>query len=466
MGGAYTINEDFTGYAQGNTEMMEMLSKALTAGTGVDAGSFTGGRALTPESLDFTLVNVLHNQDEARLFQRLKKKPVKSVVHQWNKRTEVGADDGAWVAEGGTSQDTDQTIGRLYKAAKFLQTRRQVTLQAAMSDMVENAVALEKNAGTLWIIRNTEKGLIYGNSSFVAEQPDGLLKQIPSTNVLDMRGAYANSATFEAKMTEGCRVIRDNYGKASLFLASTKVIEDVQALIKDRIRFNNPQGNGVPAGDYPTNYPTPFGKPELLDDIFIKEGTTPSASSITASRPSAPTLGATTEDTDVSGSEFAAADAGTYVYKVVAVNKYGDSVASAEVVSGSVVAGGSITFAITEGGGDDTTAYKIYRSKVAGEAGETDLRYMTTVAYSASPQNFVDKNEDLPGCSDAFLLTMDPMYDAIEYFQFLPLMKFDLYPTNAAVIPFLMLLFGNLALKKDVQHVRIKNICPSTGGFF
>jgi len=45
-------------------------------------------------------------------------------------------------------------------------------------------------------------------------------------------------------------------------------------------------------------------------------------------------------------------------------------------------------------------------------------------------------------------------------------MKFDLYPTNAAVYPFLMLLFGFLAVKKPVQHVRIKNIAPSGLGWF
>ena len=61
---------------------------------------------------------------------------------------------------------------------------------------------------------------------------------------------------------------------------------------------------------------------------------------------------------------------------------------------------------------------------------------------------------------------MEPMYDAIEWAQFLPLMKFDLYPTNAAVYPFLMLLFGSLALKKPVNHVRIKNISYSGLGWF
>lgn len=470
------LDRNFEGFAMANNETMEYLQKALIAGGGVDAGSFTGGRALTPESLDYTLVNVLANQDEARLFQRLKKKPIKSVVHQWNERTEIGADDGPWVPEGGDSEENDQTVARKYMTAKYLQTLRKVTLQAASSDMVENAMALEKEAGTLWIIRNMEKGLIYGNSSFVAEQPDGLIKQIPSTNIIDLRGAHAHSAIFESKIIEGTRVIRDSYGKASLLLASTKVTQDISELIRDRLRIPLPVGGpansnmgmgggpgGTAANAYPTYYPTPFGNPEFLDDIYITEGNVPAASSLTSKRPDAPTLGTMAHTADAL-SQFGSSDAGNYAYKVVAVTKYGDSVASAEILVTSVLAGEKVSFAITKGS-ITPTAYKIYRSKVGGITG-AEVKYMTTIAYTASPQTFTDYNDDLPGCSDGFLLTMDAMYDAIEFFQFLPLMKFDLYPTNAAVYPFLMLLFAGMALKKPKQHVRFKNISPSTGGYF
>ena len=108
------FDKTFEGFASANNETMEMLTKALSAGTGVDAGSFSGGRALTPESMDFTLVNILHTQDEARLFQRLKKQPIKSVIHQWNVRDDVGDDDGAWVPEGGDSQEKNQNVTRKY----------------------------------------------------------------------------------------------------------------------------------------------------------------------------------------------------------------------------------------------------------------------------------------------------------------------------------------------------------------
>lgn len=132
--GGFPMNDG--GYFEGNQATLETLQKALTAGSGVDAGAFTGGRALIPESLDNTLVNVLHSQDEARFFQRLKKTPISSPVHQWDERTEVGADDGGWVAEQGESQEANQTIARKYGTAKYLQTLRKVSLQASGKSVV------------------------------------------------------------------------------------------------------------------------------------------------------------------------------------------------------------------------------------------------------------------------------------------------------------------------------------------
>lgn len=455
------IDMGYEGFASANEETLDYLSKALSAGSGVDAASFTGGRALIPESLDSTLVNILHSQEDAVLFQKLKKQPIKSPVHQWDVRNEVGANDGAWVAEGGDSIEADQTIARAYQTAKYLQTLRKVTLQASISNMIEDAMALEKNAGTLWLIRNVEKALFYGNSSYVTEQPDGLIAQIPSTNVLDLRGKDATSADFVNKIEEGARNIRQSFGKPSDIFCSTMIMSDVQRMLRDRIRF---EPGTAPAGSTIFNsYPTPFGTPKLNPDIFIEEGGIPAASSLTTQRPAVLTVNSTAHGAHAS-SEFASTDAGDYVYKLVGVNKYGDGVATAEQIVTGVLAGERVTINITVGS-PAPTAIKLYRSIKGGATGAV-VRYCKTVAVTAATMDVFDTNSDLPGCSDVFMLTMDSVYDAIEWAQFLPMMKFDLYPTNAAVYPFLMLLFGALAVKKGVQHIRIKNVAPSTLGWF
>ena len=455
------FQRDYEGFAKANNETLEALTKALTAGSGVDAGAFTGGRALTLESMDTTLVNVLHSTDEARLFQKLKKQPVKSVVHQWDERTEVGHDESAWVAEAGDSYETDQTIARKYTTAKYLQTLRKVSLQAASSDMIENAIALEKQAGMLWLIRNVEKGLFYANSAYVGVQPDGLNAQL-TTNVLDVRGVDATTKSFEDKMNEAARMIRDYYGRPTDMFVSTMVMQDVQALLRDRIRF----GTGLQTGSgiFKT-YPTPFGEFSLVDDVFIKEGSVPvagSATALSALRPGAPSItdGSITTPAD-GASQFGVADAGNYWYKIAGVNQYGEGPADTTVAAVTLVAGDKAVIPVVNGT-PVATAYRVYRSKL-GAADATDCRYMFTMAVAA---NVEDYNSFLPGCSDVYLLNMDPVYDAIEWVQFLPALKFDLYPTNAAVFPFLCLLFGSLAVKKKQQHVRIKNVAPVTLGWF
>ena len=455
----------YEGFAKANQETLEALSKALTAGNGVDAASFTGGRALTPESLDSVLVSVLHTTDEARLFQRLKKNPVKSVVHQWNYRNEVGADDGGWVPEGGSSQEANQTIARKFTTAKYLQTKRTVTLQAASSNMLEDAIAIEQEAGALWLIRNVEKGLVYGNSSFNSYEPDGLISQIPASGVLDLRGKDATSAEFEQAMNDAARQIRNYFGVASHMFTSTMVMEDVQALLRDRLRFGAGQTLG---GSIFNKYPTPFGTMELVDDVFIREGDVPRQSAL-AGIPGGSTAlvcGSATSPVDATA-KFGAADAGNYCYKIVPINQYGPGAALEVLVTG-VAAGDNVTIPITTFPVPAATAFKVYRSKVGGVTG-AEVREAFTVSQAAvvaASNNIIDRNFNLPGCSDVFVLNMNPAYNAIEWVQFLPLMKFDLYPTDAAVYPFLMLLFGSLALKKPEHHIRIKNVSPSNLGWF
>lgn len=468
---------NFVGHGDfGNVDVLENLQKALTAGSGVDAGAFTGGRALIPESLENTLVNVLWSQDEARLFQRVKKQPIPSPVHQWDKRTAVGNSDGAWVAEGGTSFEKDQTIARIYETAKYLQTLRKATLQATLSNMIENAMTIEQNAGALWVIREVEKALFYGDDDMITEQPKGVIQQINKSadnlstygsyvadNIVDVRGAAADSAEFEKKMNETARIIRDSYGKGSLLLVSTMVMQDVQNLLRDRIRFQAGQSVG---GTIFNRYPTPFGELELLDDIFIKEGAVPGAASALAGVPSAPTENSAPASGAVSGSQisfWAAGDVGAYDYSVTAVNKFGESAAVAMTQLAASVAGQRVTMTVADGA-TPGTAFRLYRSKK--DAGTGDLRYVKTVKRGGATQVILDFNAELPGTSHAFVLTMGQVYDAIEWFQFLPLMKFDLYPTNQAVYPFLMLLFGALALKKAEQHAYIRNVSPANMGWF
>lgn len=441
---------------------MEMLQKALEAGGGVDASSFTGGRALIPESIDTTLVSVLWSQDEAKLFKALKRNSIKGPVHQWNKRTEVGDEDGAWVSEGGESYEKDQTIARKFVETKYLQTLRKLTLQAMSANTLEDAEAIEKEAGSLWIVKQVERALFEGDSDIIPEQFDGLKKIIPNTNVIDLRGSdLITSGAGEDSFGEAARIIRDNYGKVSHAYMPTFLMEDVQKLLRDRLR--------VPAGEGSNNlgayifkkYPTPFGTFDLEDDLFIRtnnEAKRPS--SITAKRPDQVSIAVIRQAvTGGKVSQFVAGDAGDYYYQVIAYSKYGDAVVSTAVQVLNVVAGDEVKITITDGA-TVGVGFKVYRSKKDATDG-TDCRYAFDIKRTGASQEVFDVNADLPNTMSLYMLNLLPVYKAMEWEQWLPMMKFQLYPTNAAVNPFLMLLFGALGLKKEEQQVRIKNIAYS-----
>jgi len=460
------VNQDLNisnGWADGSTEDgLAMLTKALQAGSGVDSAAFSGGRALIPESLDTTLVSVLWSQQEAKLFKKLKRNAIKGPVHQWNKRTDVGDDDGAWVDEGGTSFEKDQTIARKFVETKYLQTKRQVTLQMMASNSLEQAEAIEKEAGALWIVRQTEKALFHGNSSIISQQFDGMETLV--TQVVDLRGSdVISNSKGEDAFGEAARIIRDSYGMVDTAYMSTHLMEDTQKLLRDRLRVPAGEGAGNLGGYVYKKYPTPFGTFDLEDNVFIrKHNEAQRASTITAQRPDQPTISASLRQAATGGrvSQFVTADAGDYYYQVVAFNKYGDSVASAAVQVTSVVAGDEVRLTITDGS-IVGNGYKIYRSQ-KGAADGSDCRFMVAVVHpTGSPIYLYDVNDDLPNTSKIFMCTTAPLYNSIEWEQWLPTMKFQLYPTNAAVNPFLMLCFGALGLKKEEHQVIIKNVSYS-----
>lgn len=441
------------------THDLQVIHKALEAGNGANANVFTGGRALTPESLEPVLVNVLWNQDEARLFKILSKRQIPNPVHQWNKRTGVGSPDGAWVPEGGQSQEADQIIGRMIETAKYLQTLRKVTLQASLANMTEDAVAIEQNAGALWIIQQTERALFTGNDELFPDTIRGLDQQV-TTNVLDARGASATSATVERLFPEATRMIRAHFGKASVMLFSLKVMNDVQILLKDRIRFE--PGMNV-ASAVAKIYPTAFGDLTFVDDIFIQEGAEPTES-LLSGKPGAVTLTSATPDTGAT-SQFNEQDAGNYHYRIAAVNRFGAGPVVDTASAVNIAAGQSVTFTVTVAG-NAPTAYALYRTKKGDSAASTAKFLGYFKAGNGTADTFVDDNARLPGTSTIYVLTVDQLYNAIEWFQFLPMMKFDLYPTNEAVYPFLMLLYGALGVKKEEQHARIINVSPSDLNWF
>ncbi len=159
------------------------------------------------------------------------------------------------------------------------------------------------------------------------------------------------------------------------------------------------------------------------------------------------------------GSRFEAAHAGNYFYGVAGVSARGESAlrVSAQI---AVAAGQEVVLTVTGAGGSET-GYAIYRSRRNGTSNPADMRLLRRVPRVVGmATEFRDRNLDIPGTTSAYMLNMTKGDTAITWRQLLPMFRFELFPTNAAVKPWAQLLFGYLRMTKRRHHVVFRNILP------
>lgn len=446
------------------------LLKALTAGYETDAAAMVGGRALIPQDIESTLVRALKFKEaDFKLMNLIKKQPVKSTIHEYTRRNEVGDEDLIFVGEGDDSIETAQTLERITQAMKYMQTYRKITLQMRAATTLEDAEASEKEAGTLTVLKGCEKGCFHGNANAVPEQFNSIQNQIlaaSNKNVLDLRGKDMTSADGENAFIELARLIYENGGYATHSFMPPIIAEDVQKLVKDRLRFGPRDRLAAMVVE---EYPTPFSGAILVagkaagPDKFFKLKGKPVPKGDNA--PNAPTM-ALTAQAKTGGTGFVTGTAGTYYYQVFAVDKNGIS-AGCVAASQAVADGQEVQITITPAGADPKgTGFIVCRSKKDAADG-TDCREMFRVAKEAAGDTIVlDQDDFLPGTGELVVVSDDNMQPAVQWDQFLPLMRFDLYPTNAAIIPFLIVMFGALDTKVPWYHGLLKNVGYSALDWF
>jgi hypothetical protein len=440
----------------------EMLMKAMMAGTGVDAAQMTGGRALQPEDCEATMVNAMREQmDDFKLMNTLKKTPVKSTVHQYNVRSNVGDEDSGFVGEGDIAPEEDQDIKRAYKEMKFIQKYREVTEQAATVDTFEPAYESEKIAGTLSVLRTAEKACFHGDSVVVPKEFDGLLAQVrrtelPKRNVVDLHGRNIQAAG-ETIFTEMAMKIADKGGAANKVFYPLILGDDIQALCKDRLRFGQ-EDNRMTAvwKTYPTLYgelsiagegsgPDKMFRPKNIIKAGGNESKLPNPAKSVTVRAAANNKSLFKEQKD----------AGNYKYSVHMVNEHGISTG---VDSDSIVVavGEAVEITITPAELKSGTGIIISRSAPNGDVVMEMVRIGIDTLNAQTV--YVDLNEELPGTAEMLFLTEKKLQVVTEFLQLLPLRLFRMYPTNRLVTPFILALWGTPILKVPHWCGVVKNI--------
>ena len=411
------------------TASEEALLKSLMAGYGADAALFTGGRALIGEDCEGTMVNAMREQmDDFKLMNTLKKRPMTSNLHQYNVRRGVGDDVVGFVDEGGVAPDNNQDIIKVFKEAKYIQKRGQVTERMRIVNTLEDAYAEEKLATRISVLRTAERFSFHGDSAVVPRQFDGLLAQVRKTpfakrTIFDIRGQ--SIAT---------------YG------------DDIQALCKDRPRFGTEYPTlygalkiaGDEAGPDKLFYPKNKVKPGGIDGQFPNP-----PASVTASVAAAP------------NSLFLSSHAGDYAYTVHAVNEAGISLGTPLAAPVSVGADAHITPTITPATLRPGQGFIICRSAKGG----TEVMEMARIGANTldAATTYIDKNEDLPGTAEMLFITEKKIQTVVAFFQLLPPRLYPMNPVDRLVTPFIMALWGTPALKVP-QWLRSGRV-SSAGGF-
>ncbi len=476
-----------SGAATGMIDLSQLddLQKALTAGYGTDVSTLTGGAALRIQSLDATMQATIQQNEDFRLFNRLSKPHAGATVDEWTEMSNVGGFLGGTTnTETGVINPYTGTYNRRVGLVKYLMTQRQVSLVQTLQNAIADSEAIEYSNGALQLLTDAEYLCFEGDSTVVPTEFDGIYAQmngginaglVDPRNIVNAQGtALSNVAIINTAAAQ----IRGygNFGRPTDIFMSLLTQADFDTGLDPafRVPLNNVPNGGLEIGAPVTGIRTSHGNIKTNDDIFIRDEEMKQPFETSFSTIASANIGlqpasivAAAPVSNVA-SNFTAPQAGNYYYAVSGQNAAGQStvLVSSQV---AISAGQSVTLTITRSAGALETGYVLYRSRLNGSnvvagsvAGQgSDFREMVRIPNAGATSTYVDTNFDMPGTSKAFVLNMTAGMTAITWRQLLPMVKFPLYPTNSAVIPWAQLLFGYLRISKRRQHVVIKNVLPN-----
>lgn len=468
-------------------DTVEDLNKALTAQYKGARTPSTGPNVLQPESLESTLRVVTVRQTQVVMWRDIPKEPAFNTVEEYNLNTNYGQDSGPFISEIETPEFQDTGYVRKQVLVKYLGNSGEVSLVAQLVRNAHgNVMALETIKKVAWLLIQMEKQLFFGDSVNISESFDGLIPQLladPAANksifdggnVLDLRNRVCN----EDVMEDIALAIQHNNGVPTDMYLSPKANSDYTRGWYSRLRAPIPQEADGMTGFRSQGFRSTTGDFAFKPNIFLrakgKAPTSPTSSNIGLT----PVASVTATAVAATGvSQFTAADQGNYYYQVTAVNRRGESAAVASAVV-SVLAGQEVQVDINPGvlaaAPNTIVAYRIYRTKV-GATSASDALFIREIprvsqnrSVSGAPSDvvivpgvgneeftrFIDRNNDLPGTSQALLVMRNS--DVMAFKQLAPMMRVPLAVQGPST-RWMNLIFGTPVLYDTRKVVLVKNI--------
>lgn len=466
-----------TGAMSGNE--VEALQKALTAGYGTDMTQLNGGAALRVQSLDPVMQTTLQTESSFTLFRRIAKSKPGGTVDEWTEQNSIGGFlGGSTNSEVGVINQATGNYQRMVGMVKFLMTRRQVSLVVTLQNAIADAEATEYHNGSLQLCSDANYLLYEGDDAAVPTEFAGIKAQllagvatgaVDTSNIIDMDGQPLKS--MEPINAASAQVRRyGNFGRSTDIFFNQDVQQDFDNNLDPAFRVAlNGQGGaegGLKLGAPVVGIRTSGGPVATNEDVFIRNADMKRPFQLLQPVYAAASAGLTpqsvTNDSAANTSaqsKFSASRAGTYVYGVAGTNNNGTS---AVVLTGQIAVAASkqVGLTITGSLAGQETGYVIYRGRQNGPVDVNDLREVARIPRTGSTTTFIDQNTSIPGSTEAYILNMTPGATAITFRQLLPMLKWQLYPTDSPIIPWAQMLFGFLRISKRKHHVLVKNIVP------
>jgi hypothetical protein len=461
---------DFTngvnGFGNATQGDVDALNKALEAGYEVNPLNLEGGGAFRVESLENSLKVLTYGDQHIKFWKKIPKQKAFSTVEQYGQLLDYGRSQGAFVGEGVLPDTNDSTYARKAAFVKFMGTTREVTHPMTLvNSAFGNVVARQNQDGILWMLKQIEQSLFWGDSKLAPGgneglEFDGINKMIDPGNTIDLRGNYLE----EKHINWGAQMIIQNYGTPTDLFLPFEVMAQFSQEFFPKERVIMPTASGYQAGVVVNKFMTHGGEVEFNPNIFLHK-TRPLNNN--ASSFKAPAVGTLA----VGGTPLAAVGtgslpAGTYQYKVTFCNVHGESIptgaVTATLTSGDVGKGVNLVITNPVSTAFPIDYFRLYRT----EAGKTEFfevgRFPVTAATSGSVTNLVDNGAVLANTYTAFMGEMSA--DIIAFKQLAPMMKMDL-ATLGPVIRWMILLYGVPVIYAPKKWMRFTNIKADVPGF-
>ncbi|QPX71634.1 major capsid protein [Bacillus phage SP8] len=455
------------GFGNGSQADVDALNKALEAGHTVNPLDLEGGGAFRVESLERSLHNLSFTDQHIKFWKKIPKQKAYSTVEQYGQLLDYGRSQGAFVGEGVLPDTNDSTYARKAAFVKFLGTTREVTHPMTLvNSAFGNVIARQNKDGILWMLKQIEQALFWGDSKLAPGgqeglQFDGINKMIDPENTIDLKGNYLE----EKHINWGSQLILQNYGTPTDLMLPFEVMGQFSQEFFPKERVIMPTNDGYQAGVVVNKFMTHGGEVDFTPNLFLNKTAPLNMNASNQKAPAPGTLAAAIGTAnDAEFGKQTGGGAGVYKYAVTFNNSHGESVPSnivdVTIANEDVAKGVKLTITNPVSTAFPVEYVKVYRSEKDGQRLYEVAKFAVTTANSGGVTEHTDKCEILANTYTAFMGEMSE--EVIAFKQLTPMMKMDL-ATLGPVIRWMILMYGvpvMYAPKKFMKYTNIKADVP------